>query len=91
MSLPRDRSDGQGRPTQPQPASGCAPSATRRDVIRQGAKLAYLTPIVFSLSAQQALAASIPSGMCSTGQQTGEPCFTDTDCCSGKCDFGVCT
>lgn len=63
---------------------------TRREVLRKGAKLAYLTPVVLSLSAQQALAASLPSGMCSTAQQTGEPCFTDTDCCSGKCDFGAC-
>ena len=96
MQPPRDLSSGQGRSNPSRAAHAAAPArgksalTSRRDVLRQGARLAYVTPIVLSLSAQQALAGSIPSGMCSTGQHTGQPCFTDTDCCSGKCDFGVC-
>ena len=66
-------------------------SLRRRQILKQGAKLAYLTPAVIALSSQKAFAAaSNPSGICSTGVQTGDLCETDTDCCSGDCDFGVC-
>lgn len=64
---------------------------SRRDLLRRGAKLAYVAPVVLTLTAQEAFGgASVPSGACSTGVQTGGLCNTDTDCCSGDCDLGVC-
>lgn len=64
---------------------------SRREVLRVGAKLAYIAPCVLTLTAQQAFAAaSNPSGICSTAKNTGELCETDTDCCSRKCNLGVC-
>jgi hypothetical protein len=67
------------------------PQRTRRDMLKVGVKLAYVAPVVLSLSAHQAFAAaSNPSGICSTAKQTGELCETDIDCCSRQCDLGVC-
>lgn len=64
---------------------------SRRDLLRIGAKVAYVTPTVLMFSATPALAAgSNPSGICSTGLNTGELCGTDSDCCSKDCDFGIC-
>jgi hypothetical protein len=64
----------------------------RRDVLRLGGKLAYVAPTLMTLTAGQAFAAgSIPSTECSTGVQSGELCETDTDCCSGQCQLGICT
>ena len=64
---------------------------SRREMLRVGAKLAYVAPSVLTLTARQALAvASNPSGICSTAMQTGELCETDADCCSKDCDFGLC-
>jgi len=64
---------------------------SRRDLLRIGAKVAYVTPSVLMLAATPAMAAgSNPSGVCSTGLNTGELCETDSDCCSKVCDFGVC-
>jgi len=63
----------------------------RREMLRVGAKFAYLAPTVFTLSARQAFAAvSNPSGVCSTAAHTGELCETDTDCCTGNCNLGLC-
>jgi len=65
--------------------------STRREVLRIGAKLAYVTPAVLTLTAHQAFAmGSNPSGICSTAMQTGELCESDADCCSRDCDFGLC-
>jgi len=65
---------------------------TRRDMLRVGAKLAYVAPSVLTLSAHQVFAAgSNPSDICSTGVHTGGLCETDTDCCSRRCSLGVCT
>jgi hypothetical protein len=65
--------------------------ASRRDVLRAGAKLAYVAPAVLTLSAGDAFAAiSNPSAFCSTALHSGELCETDSDCCSKNCDFGVC-
>ena len=67
------------------------PLPSRRQVLRRGAKLAYVAPAVMTLSAQQAFAgASNPSGTCSAALITGELCETDSDCCSRDCDFGIC-
>jgi len=65
---------------------------SRREVLRLGTKLAYVAPAVVFLSRQQAFAAtSIPSGLCSTLVQNGGLCETDTDCCTGNCNLGVCS
>ena len=64
---------------------------SRRKMLKRGVKLAYVVPTVMTLTAQEAFAGtSNPSGMSSACVQTGEPCETDTDCCSGKCDEGIC-
>lgn len=65
--------------------------ASRRDVLKVGAKLAYVAPCVLTLTSQQAFAApSNPSGICSTATHTGQICLTDLDCCSKECSFGLC-
>jgi hypothetical protein len=44
-----------------------------------------------TFSAREAFAqASNPSGICSTGVQTGGLCESDADCCSRQCSLGVC-
>ncbi len=64
---------------------------SRREVLRVGAKLAYVAPVIVTLSAHEAFAAgSNPSDVCSTGVHTGGLCQTDTDCCSRRCSLGVC-
>jgi len=64
---------------------------SRREVLRLGIKLAYAVPTVVTLTGRQAMAGtSIPSGLCSSAIQTGGFCETDSDCCTGECDFGEC-
>ena len=64
---------------------------SRRQILRLGAKMAYVAPAVAAFSAHEALAAtSNPSGICSTASHTGELCETDTDCCSRQCNLGIC-
>jgi HprK-related kinase A len=67
------------------------PLRSRRELLRAGAKIAYVAPSIVALSATAVYAAgSNPSGICSTALNTGELCTTDSDCCSSDCDFGVC-
>lgn len=64
---------------------------SRRQMLKVGAKLAYVAPSMLTLTAQQAFAAvSNPSGICSTGVHTGNLCETDSDCCARRCNLGVC-
>jgi HprK-related kinase A len=64
---------------------------SRRELLRTGARLAYVAPTVLTLSAHEAFAAgSNPSNICSTALNSGELCQIDSDCCSKDCDFGVC-
>jgi len=64
---------------------------SRREMLRAGAKVAYVAPAVLSLSAGQAFAAgSNPSGICSTAADTGEACDEDSDCCSNSCTLLTC-
>jgi|GEM_PF-561129 len=68
-----------------------SPRHSRRDFLRAGAKIAYITPAVLALTPEHAFAAgSNPSGQCSTAVHTGGLCDTDTDCCTGKCSIGIC-
>lgn len=70
---------------------GRNPLPSRREILRLGAKLAYVAPVVITLSAHEAFAAtSNPSGICSTGKHTGQLCETDSDCCTHQCALGVC-
>jgi HprK-related kinase A len=65
--------------------------ASRREMLKTGAKLAYVAPCILTLSSQQAFAAaSNPSGICSTASHTGQLCTTDMNCCSQECTLGVC-
>ena len=65
--------------------------ASRREALKLGAKLAYVAPVVLTLTSRQAFAAaSNPSGICSTASHTGQLCETDMDCCSQQCALGVC-
>lgn len=76
----------------PSPKRAPTPSLMdRRSVLKRGAKLAYVAPVVVALSSQHAFAgASNPSGICSTAINTGGLCSVDSDCCSGSCSLGVC-
>jgi len=65
------------------PGDRSAAQATRRAFLGAvGKKALYVTPIVMTLTAQQARAASTPSSCTSTG----EACTEDTDCCTTHCN-----
>jgi hypothetical protein len=73
------------------PRRGIDRLASRREALKLGAKLAYVAPVVLTLTSRQAFAAaSNPSGICSTASHTGQLCETDMDCCSRQCALGVC-
>ncbi|MBI4719434.1 MAG: hypothetical protein HY763_16685 [Planctomycetes bacterium] len=83
------------QPPRPEEGRRAAPRGdarhTRRHILKVGAKVAYVAPVVFTLSARQVFAAaSNPSGICSTAKSTGELCETDADCCSQVCNLGLC-
>lgn len=65
-------------------------SASRREMLLVGARLAYIAPAMLTLTASQALAASSPSGVSAIPLAAGAPCETDSDCGGGKCTLGVC-
>lgn len=78
-------------------ARSVTPTATnphfrsRREMLRVGAKVAYVAPAILTLSASRAFAAgSNPSGICSTANDTGEACAQNSDCCSNSCTSLVC-
>ena len=72
-------------------AANIGKKLSRRDLLRRGAKIAYIAPIVLSFSVQEAMAGgSNPSALCSTAVPQGGLCSTDTDCCSNNCSIGVC-
>ncbi len=100
MPVQNDRSGGSSRSADNAAEPNCADNSpttgsempTRRDVLRQGRKLAYVVPVVMTLSAQEALAApSNPSATPSSCVDSGEACFSDSDCCSGECNVGFCS
>ena len=63
---------------------------TRRSFLKNvGKKALYVTPVVMTLTAQEACAAASPSFV-SCGP-AGDPCVVDTDCCSNNCMMGMCT
>ena len=88
------------------------PGTSRRDAIREGAKLAIVAPVVSTFFARQAYAVNYScyveghacggaepccdvlacnNGVCSKYcVPAGEPCFTDSECCSGDCRRGTC-
>ncbi len=81
---------------QPDPGATGAKAAdttSRRSFLGDvGKKAAYVTPIVLTLTARQAVAlGSNPSDTPSAGcLEAGSLCGADGDCCSGKCTGGVC-
>lgn len=57
---------------------------TRRSFLASaGMKAAFVMPVVWSLTAEPAMAVS--GGTCSPG---GAPCAVDADCCSLDCNVG---
>ena len=73
-------------------ATAAATTSRRGFLGDVGKKAAYVTPIVLTLTARQAVAlgsnpSDTPSAAC---LDPGELCGTDEDCCSGKCTGGVC-
>lgn len=67
-----------------------AETLTRRRVLGLGKKAAFVVPVVWTLTAQRAMAAgSGPSGPVSTAGDGGEG-DGDSDYCSGKCVVGTC-
>ena len=63
-----------------------SPVTTRRALLRGAATAAWIVPVVWTLTAQQAQAA--PSGpQCATD---GELCSADADCCSNDCQGFAC-
>jgi hypothetical protein len=63
---------------------------SRRSFLALGRKAPFVVPVIYTLTAEQALAAgSAPSGPPSC-LANGELCGTDTDCCSGNCLGGFC-
>ena len=84
-----DKSDWNESVSEAQAASALS-YHTRREMLQGGAKLAWIVPAVITLSAPTTvLAASAVSGDPSCAQ-AGELCDTDSDCCGGDCDSGIC-
>jgi hypothetical protein len=67
-----------------------APSLSRRRLLCWGKRAAFVVPVVWTLTASQALAAGSNPSATPSCLGTGELCSTDSDCCSGKCKKGVC-
>jgi hypothetical protein len=76
------------------PQDGAGPTEAgirRRDVLEQGAKSAFLAPLVMTFFASQALAGSqmsvISAPLCIG---PGGLCIKDSNCCSNSCTGGIC-
>lgn len=69
------------------PPEGAAIGRTRRSFLASaGKKAAFVMPVVWSLTAEPAMAVS--GGTCSPG---GNACAVDADCCSLNCNGGTMT
>ncbi len=74
-------------PAAPTPAAPLPVGGSRRDFMTGvGKKALYITPVLLTLSAAQAIA-SPHAASCKT---LGGSCSTNSDCCSNSCDTGIC-
>lgn len=65
--------------------------STRRTFLGDvGRKTVYITPVVWTLTAQQALAGGSNPSANPSCVPNGELCFDDSDCCSNNCALGTC-
>ena len=65
-------------------ARGARPLPGRREVVRQGIKLAFVAPVLSTFFAKDAIAA----GSGASCYPNGQDCGSDEACCSGDCDIG---
>ena len=90
--LPGDGNEGSAvfgeiKPTSRDGTDEISKQPNRRGVLRQGARLAFVAPLVLTFSAQQAMAAGsnqscYPAGHACPGN---EPCCDDMTCNAGVC------
>ena len=67
------------------------PTTTRRAFLgRTGTKAAFIVPAVWTLTAQQAMAAGSNASANPSCLEAAEPCILDADCCSNMCMVGMC-
>ena len=83
-ALSKDRSRGESSPAE---TSQEACMHSRRDVVRQGVKLAFVAPVLSTFFARDAVAAGSNHSCYPIGQACGAH---EEDCCSGNCDGGFC-
>ena len=66
-------------------------TATRRTFLSNvGRKAIYITPVLWTLTAQQALAVGSNPSANPSCIPNGELCDDDADCCSNNCVVGTC-
>ena len=67
------------------------PNATRRDFLgRVGKRAAFIVPVVWTLTAQDAQAAGSNPSASPSCVPHGGLCAMDSDCCSGNCTGNEC-
>ena len=67
-------------------------TTTRRAFLgRTSTKAAFIVQAVWTLTAQQAMAAGSKASANPSCLEAGEPCVLDADCCSNMCTVGMCT
>ncbi len=89
MSDMSDRSGEQAKPSDSGAAQRPLRSLhSRRDVIRSGAKLAWIVPALLTFTAQEAYAQGSNYSCYPTGHACGGAALED--CCGAACDAGVC-
>jgi len=72
-------------------APRAASVSTRRTFLGVvGRKTVYITPVVWTLTAQQALAAGSNPSANPSCVPNGELCDDNSDCCSNNCVAGTC-
>ena len=86
-----DRPDKPNAAANPPGDRGAAQATRRAFLGAVGKKALYVTPVVMTLTAQQAMAAgSNASANPPSCAGAGEACVIDTDCCSNMCIAGMC-
>lgn len=90
MSRPGGRVTDRPSSEDAQPTSALDPRQpsghTRRDVVRQGVKLAFVAPVITTFFARDAMAA----GSNHSCYPTGHACPGAEPCCNGPCVVNVC-
>lgn len=85
MTTDNNGSDRAAGPERMAAGNAAPPNPTRREVVRRGAKLAFVVPVVATFFARDAYAAASAASC----RSPGNACATDADCCGTDICNGV--